>query len=202
MGHIRIQKRIFSVVLAVLTCLFLILWGEGMKAPSQFNWVGVHRAIAQTNRTQEIAAQVYQRLPDFPRENQYVRKDTGKVDPDNTLVSRLIRYHLYVKSRPSNYRLDWKLTLADYLGANEYLVDSSYPGFDTLRENPLSGDRAAIDRLNLKQRSAFVDTIVRIFNPRYDEIATPQPSPTATPTPDSRPVIRLPRAGDADLLKP
>ncbi len=109
--------------------------------------------------------QVYQQLPDLPKENQYISKETGKVAENNTLVSRMISYHVYRKNRPVNFRLDWKLTIADYLGANEIIYDFSYPGNDTLNKNPLSGDRAAIKRLTRKQRNALVQALVNAFNP-------------------------------------
>jgi len=77
---------------------------------------------------------VYEKLPDLPKENHYVLRETGEVDADNTLMRRSIRYHIFVKSRPPNYRLDWKLTLADYLDANEFISESIYPGHDLLGE--------------------------------------------------------------------
>ncbi len=91
-------------------------------------------------------------------------KQTGKVSENQTLARRLIRYHVYLKGRAPNTRLDWKLTLADYLGANEIMYDSSYPGADTLRENPINGDRTAIKRLNRSQRNTLIQTLVDIFN--------------------------------------
>ncbi len=107
---------------------------------------------------------MYEKLPDLPIENNYISKETGKVDPNNTLVGRLIRYHVFVKGRPPNYRFDWKLSLADYLGATpDYLVESVYPGNDVLRSNPMEQDRAAIQRLNRVQRDALVQALVDVF---------------------------------------
>lgn len=120
--------------------------------------------------------QVYQQLPDLPRENKYISKETGKVAENNTLVSRLIRYHMYVKGRAPVYRLDWKLTLADYLDANEVMYDTVYPGRDSLRQNPFDGDRAAIKKLNRRQRDALVQALVNVFTP----------SPSATQTRDAQ----------------
>ena len=71
------------------------------------------------------AQQIYAQLPDLPLENQYIDQETGDRDEANTLVRRLIVYHLLVKGRPPFYRLDWKLTLADYLGANELILGAS-----------------------------------------------------------------------------
>jgi hypothetical protein len=47
---------------------------------------------------------LYTALPDMPKENQYKNKDTGKIAENNTLGSRLIRYHIYVKGRSPIYR--------------------------------------------------------------------------------------------------
>ncbi|MGA7932716.1 MAG: hypothetical protein WCA35_03975 [Kovacikia sp.] len=121
---------------------------------------------AQLLRPDEVWRAVYQRVPDLPLENQYVSRETGKVDPDNTLVGRLIRYHVYLKGRPPFYRLDWKVTLADYLGVNGAMEESTYPSHNTLRKNPLEGDIVAINRLNLTQRNALIQALVDAFSPQ------------------------------------
>ncbi len=54
--------------------------------------------------------------------------------------------------------------MADYLDANEVMYESSYPGNDTLRKNPLAGDRAAIRRLTRQQRNALVQALVNTFS--------------------------------------
>ncbi|MBD1935950.1 hypothetical protein H6F73_01240 [Microcoleus sp. FACHB-68] len=173
-----------------------------LKEVGNFGMLRPQPVFAQQATAVQAGAQVYQRLPDFPLENDYVNQETGKVDPDNTLVSRLIRYHIYVKGRPPNYRLDWKLTLADYLGANELIDETVYPGRDVLRENPMEKDRAVISRLDRTQRDALIQALVTIFNPNYENIAEPEPAPNPAPdipqTPNRKP---LPQAGDADLLK-
>jgi hypothetical protein len=156
---------------------------------------------AQETRVGDAWQQVYDRLPDLPRENQYVNRDTGKVTESNTLISRLIRYHVYVKSRPVNFRLDWKLTLADYLGANELIISATYPGGDALRTNPLPGDVAAIQGLNRAQRDALVQTLVDVFSVKTEE--TPAAAPvTPVPSPVPAEPVREPRPGDAQLLLP
>jgi hypothetical protein len=168
----------------------------------------VQPLVAQDLRVGEAWQQVYQLLPDFPLENQYINRETGKVAESNTLISRLIRYHIYVKARPVNYRLDWKLTLADYLGVNERMPASTYPSADTLRTNPFQNDVAVIRSLNRTQRDALVQTLVNIFTTREGASA-----PTASPTPqvpNAPPVPvaplaapqRDPRPGDAHLLLP
>lgn len=153
----------------------------------------------QELRVSEAWRLVYQQLPDFPKENNYVSKETGKVDPNNTLVGRLIRYHLFVKGRPGNYRLDWKLTLADYLGVTaEFLEESVYPGGDVLRLNPMERDRTVIQGLNRAQRDTLIQVLVDIFNGNAPSVpaagGSQERSPSEVPPP--------PQPGDAKLLMP
>lgn len=138
-------------------------------------------AEAQIIRAEGAWRKVYEQLPDLPRENNYTSKETGKVAEENTLVGRLIRYHLYVKGRPPFYRLDWKLTLADYLGLYGQIDEEDYPGRTQLTKNPLDGDVAAIRKLDRAQRDALVQALV-------DSFASQQRSPRAVP----KPVIQLP----------
>ncbi|KAM3092748.1 hypothetical protein ACKFKG_21260 [Phormidesmis sp. 146-35] len=154
------------------------------------------------SRVQDAWSKVYQQLPDLPLENQYINRETGKVDPNNTLVSRMVRYHQYIKGRPLVYRLDWKLTLGDYLGINEPMLESSYPGFDNLRKNPLESDRAAISRLTRRQRNALVQALVNVFNPSASQPITPSVAkPVAKPQPTPTPAAS-PQTGGARLLLP
>ena len=163
--------------------------------------------VAQESQPQPVRAQdawkfVYERLPDLPIENNYISKETGKVDPNNTLVGRLIRYHVFVKGRPPNYRFDWKLSLADYLGATpDYLVESVYPGNDVLRSNPMEADRTAIQSLNRIQRDALVQALVDVFSGNSSQ----KPAPPSGGKPQDRsnsPQIPQPQPGDAKLLMP
>ncbi|WP_017317973.1 hypothetical protein [Mastigocladopsis repens] len=162
-----------------------------------FLLIGIHQpTYAQRISPGDAWQPVYQQLPDLPRENQYVSKETGKVAENNTLVSRMIRYHIYVKGRAPNYRLDWKLTLADYLGANEVMYETSYPGNDTLRKNPFDSDRAAIARLNRRQRDALVQAIVNVFSPNSQNTQVPTPNnsnQSEETTPTSR---QVPKPGN------
>jgi hypothetical protein len=157
------------------------------------NLLGIQPAVAQRVSPSDVWQQVYQQLPDLPKENKYISKESGKVAENNTLASRLIRYHIYIKERSPVYRLDWKLTLADYLGGNEIMYDTTYPGNDTLRKNPIDGDRAAIKRLSRQQRNDLVQTLVNIFSPSVQN--TSQPSRPTSPTPQK------PQTGGAELLK-
>ena len=182
---------LLRLTVGALTGICLLLWKVEVRDSGILKLIGVQPATAQFLIPQDAWRQVYERLPDLPRENQYVSRETGKVDPDDTLVSRLIRYHVKVKLRPPNYRFDWKLTLADYLGVNEYLVESGYPSNNTLRENPMEGDRKAIQKLTRAQREALVDVLVSILNPNRTNPKAPtpktSPSPPTTPTPVERP---------------
>lgn len=167
----------FIVKALQLAILFLvgtgIILGLGISESKYTSLITVQPVLAQRISPSEVWQQVYQQLPDFPKENQYVSKETGKVAENNTLVGRLIRYHVYVKERSPAYRLDWKLTLADYLNANETMYDITYPGHDTLRQNPIEGDRTAIAKLTRSQRNALVQVLTNIFSSSFS--ATPQP---------------------------
>lgn len=189
------QKLSLKKIVVALSIVSLVVLASGVKESAQPSLFSFQQVLAQTARPEDMWQLVYQQLPDLPQENQYISKETGKVDPNNTLVSRLIRYHTYVKGRPPNYRLDWKLTLADYLGANELMEETRYPGYDTLRQNPVDGDRAVIGRLNRKQRDALVQTIVDVFNGNYSVKPAPDSSvlqPSAEPSPAANPNLPQP----------
>jgi hypothetical protein len=116
---------------------------------------------AQVVRTGEIAQKIYVELPEVPLENQYFSRKINKVDSNNTLISRMIRYHAYVKGRPVMLRLDWKLTIADYLGANDIMDLASYPGQDILAVNPMDADRTAINTLSRKTRDRLIERLIK-----------------------------------------
>lgn len=165
----------------------LLIWAIATVPVAVALHLGIHHfwqppiAEAQIVRPDGAWRKVYEQLPDLPRENHYISRETGKVAEENTLVSRLIRYHLYVKGRPPFYRLDWKLTLADYLGLYGQLDEAQYPGRPQLNKNPLEGDITAIRQLNRAQRDELVQALVDSFSPQ-------QRSPRAVP----KPVIELP----------
>jgi hypothetical protein len=148
-----------GLIIALITVSFMVL-GLGNS-----NSNSISPAVAQRISPSDVWQLVYKELPELPKENQYISKDTGKVAENNTLANRLIRYHIYIKGRSPIYRLDWKLTLADYLNANETIYEASYPGNDSLKQNPLEGDRTAIAKLTRNQRNSLVQTLVNIFNP-------------------------------------
>ncbi len=109
-----------------------------------------------------VATQIHEQLPELPLENQYVSSETGSVDAENTLVSRIIRYHLYIKERPTNLRFDWKLTIADYLGAFEPIKPEDYPDYG-LRENPMADDVLAVENLGWEVRDRLLNLLYESF---------------------------------------
>ncbi len=154
---------------------------------------------------------VYQLLPTLPQENYYISRDTNDVATDNTLVGRIVQYHMNVQQRSPFFRLDWKLTLADYLRVNEGINTSSYPGANTLEENPLEGDRQAIAALSRAQRDELVEVLVILFNPNYisnlqatpiHDLSSPTPTPSTPTAPPPSSLPSLPQPGDAQLLAP
>lgn len=204
------RARRFATLACLATCLALA--GEQLLAgipTSNSNLRGpAVRAQAvpgQSLRAESVAAAIYQRLPDLPKENQYVRRESGEVDESFTLLERFIRYHQDLKKRSTRFRLDWKLTLADYLGVNEPLNADRYPGNSTLETNPLVGDTAAIRQLNRRQRAELVALLVSFYAPAQEPSPTPTVSPQSQPpaseaVPPTQPSLSQP--GDAQLLMP
>jgi hypothetical protein len=178
-------------ILTILCLVIVLTVGWGIWQP---------RVISQTQRPETSAQQIYQKIPDLPQENNYTRRDTGAIDPNNTLISRLIRYHQDTKKRLSNIRFDWQLTLGDYLGVNEKIIEERYPGSSTLTVNPMGTDIKAINSLNRRQREQLVTVLVSIYNPRIAAVENPDPSPSPSPSPSPR-NPSLSKPGDADLLK-
>ena len=160
--------------------------------------------FAQSLRPEIVSEKVYEGIPDFPKENNYISKETNEVNSDNTLVARLVRYHQYIKTRPTIFRLDWKLTLADYMRKNEIIKEERYPGSSTLTQNPLAQDRQVISNLTIKQRDELVNMLVSIYNPNFKNHSDTLPSQNNSPSRDNKtsPSFKLPQPGGADLLLP
>lgn len=192
-----------SLVLASFIFLAVSFVKSDRLSKTSFN-LGLSVAKAQELRPEIVAAEVYRRIRELPQENQYLSQETGEVDLNNTLISRLIRYHQYVKNRPLNYRLDWKLTLADYFGVNEPIRDFRYPGSSTLQNNPKDGDRAVIINLTRPQRNELVETLVSIYTGKSQNNSTTNSSdsPTQPASNNSNSLPKLPQSGDAELLLP
>jgi hypothetical protein len=146
----------------------------------------------------DVANRLYEQLPDLPREDSYVYQEGGDAATRSTLLSRLIAYHTEVMRRPTAYRFDWKLTLADYLGANEIMVRSRYPGADVLSTNPIDNDRAVIADLSRSQRDELVRVLVETYNPNFAALRNPSEAAEETTAP---PPVVMPRPGAADLLR-
>lgn len=168
-------------------------------------------ARAQTINVGDLVPLVYEALPYLPLENDYVDLD-GDPAPQSTLLSRFVRYHTFVQQRSPLFRLDWKLTLADYLGENETMFADSYPNQERLQENPFAGDREAIQALTRAQREELVNTLVDLLNPLGSQPTPPaaainEPDPTSQPQPlpgmgTGTPLPQEPQPGDAELLAP
>jgi len=147
----RLSTR-FPRLMTIAIVMAILLTFTGITATS---------AIAQVVRTAEIAQKIYLAIPEVPLENQYFNQKLNKIDPNNTLINRLLRYHAYVKGRPTGVRLDWKLTIADYLGANDIMDLATYPSQDVLTVNPMDSDRAALNTLSRATRNRLIEALIQ-----------------------------------------
>ncbi|NJK64741.1 MAG: hypothetical protein HC921_20400 [Synechococcaceae cyanobacterium SM2_3_1] len=136
-------------------------------------------AQAQLRLVPEASQQVYETLPALPRENQYQYIDPETGDPEtNTLVRRMMLYHLQIKARALTNRFDWKLTLADYLEKNEAIFAQAYPGSQTLTKNPYTQDKVAVQSLTRQERAALLEAILIALggDPTPPQLYIPPPS--------------------------
>jgi hypothetical protein len=203
-------KKFKKLILLFILALGLILgggWGQVAQSQNPPNPNLPRPIVTQTVRIQTVSRLIYAQMADFPAENQYLNRRTGVVDTEDTLVSRLIRYHVVAKNRAPMLRFDWRLTLADYLGVNEPMIEDRYPGTDTLQPEPMRGDRTAVSRLTPTQRMSLINLLVAAFTPVAIEPAQlifPTPAPSVspisipTPTPSG---LQLPQPGDAQFLR-
>ncbi|MGL5032312.1 MAG: hypothetical protein ACRC6M_00750 [Microcystaceae cyanobacterium] len=197
----RLTRQIFCFGLGLLLTIWL---GFGYSLSTEKAIAQSSTSSQSTLRVEEAAKKVYEKLPYLPLENQYIRQDTGKVDPEHTLISRFIRYHQDLKRRANRYRFDWRITLADYLGVNEIITADSYPGNVTLQINPMTTDVKAIQALNRRQRQELVDLLVQIYKiPGETQTKTPDKTPKKPTQPavvdPTKPGLSQP--GDSQLLK-
>lgn len=195
------SRKIKQITISAKPSRFTIAFSLGLLLSFVLNTgfiVQLSPLLSQTARPNTVAEQVYQNLSFLPLENEYMTQ-SGEVASQNTLLSRLLRYHEYVKSRPVNYRFDWQLTFADYFGINELIRANRYPGHETLTVNPLEGDRQVITSLTRQQRNQLIDTLLAIYNPQSD---TPQQEVTTPNNTLEEQKPSLPQPGDADLLLP
>ncbi|NJN88016.1 MAG: hypothetical protein HC881_19145 [Leptolyngbyaceae cyanobacterium SL_7_1] len=200
------------VAIALFSCILALL--SAFHPTPSYGDTGI---VAQANpdqsrfRVYDAWQLVYEQLPNFPQENQYVSAATGDVAEDNTLISRLVRYHVLIKGRSPVHRLDWKLTLADYLGVNEVIFPASYPGQDALQTNPMTGDVAVIQSLNRVAREQLISTLIGVFAEAGWTASTPTadlPSNSVSPPSSAGSSQTAPPStvhfgtGAADLLLP
>mgnify|MGYP001794269800 CR=1 FL=1 len=154
-------SALLAAIFAVAAHFLPVFLGGGLGAVQAQPAVTIRRVEPAA-----ISAQVYARHPDLPLENNYTDA-SGTVISDSTLVSRFVRYHLFVKDRPANFRLDWKLTLADYLDSFHPMEARLYPQQDALgelsAEGPFTGDRAAIAQMTRAQRNCLAQSLFEIF---------------------------------------
>ena len=197
----RQKTSLLKLITIVCTTGLIVLGIQSNLIPGFLTAVNTPLSFAQNAQPQELWQQVYKKLPNLPLENKYVSKETNKIDTNNTLVTRLLQYHLYVKGRAPGYRLDWKLTLADYLGVNELIEEAAYPGNATLNANPIEGDRAVINRLTRKERNDLVQTLVSLFRQNSREANTTSPRVNSSSNPNQSNSPSPPRPGDAQRLK-
>jgi hypothetical protein len=201
----RFFKSSLELLMVGLIGFFLPFWIAKIEQTNISHRYLLSPVTAQTLSPEVVANEVYEQIPDFPKANNYKSKETGELNPTHTLISRMVRYHQYIKGRPTAFRLDWKLTLADYLGANEIIKESRYPGYNTLTENPLPQDLKIVDSLTFTQRQNLVDALVNIYNPQNQNDSSNNSS-DETNTPDEEnnisPPFELPQPGGAELLMP
>lgn len=199
-------STLLMVLIGILSFLLTLL----IHRPGQLSTSVVAQTLPAGGYTllvEAVAQQVYDQFPELPKANTYLSQDQGEVAVDNTLMSRFIRYHRDIKKRPTRYRFDWKLTLADYLAVNEPMSPDRYPGFSTLQENPLEGDRQLIQELNRQQRQDLVNFLAEIYRPQTAP-ANPETPTTDTEPSQPKPAVVTPdqptlsQPGDAQLLMP
>ncbi len=171
--------------------------------------LGSSPAYAQLRLIPEAARRVYEVLPDLPLENTYIPinpNDGGPPAEEDTLVRRMMLYHLQVAGRSPTDRFDWQLTLADYCDANEPMVAQQYPGAERLTVNPYAQDKAAVQSLSRQQRQALLRALVLAFggdpDPKPLYIPPDLKTVPTLPTPEPMKPLLLPGRGEADLLRP
>lgn len=216
LAMIQFSQRQHRFLVIMLGAITLTAFGSGLELTqlqglARLTQLRSSVAVAQQPQTRivrirDVWQQVYQQMPDLPKENEYISLDTGEVAQEDTLIGRLVRYHVYVKGRSPLSRFDWKLTLADYLGINEVMLESQYPGANSLNQNPLDGDREMVRAFNRSQRQELVNTLVNSFNPNPAESASGSSSSssedrTQAPRNQQPSLPPVPQPGDAELLQ-
>lgn len=196
-------KNTLELFLVALIGFVLPFWVAKIEEKTVVTKLFLEPLNAQTLNPDMVAQKVYEQMPDLPKENQYFSQETQEKAIDHTLISRMIRYHRDVKGRPTEFRLDWKLTFADYLDANETINESRYPGITTLTQSPFLKDKEIINSFTSSQREKLVNLLVSIYNPQMEDNSNSEveTKPSSGQNPDNR-TFQLPKPGSADLLLP
>jgi len=181
------RRSILYSLLACLVVLLLTLTPQSSLTQSS------------TLHPESSSDKVYQAFPNLPKNNEYKRVENGKINSESTLISRLIRYHQDVKKRPTGYRIDWLLTMSDYLGFNEPIKEGQYPGYSTLQINPMKDDIKIIRSLTRFQRRALLDFLVTLYAP-VEQMHKDIPSKDDSTKSDIPTKPGLSKPGDAKLL--
>jgi predicted negative regulator of RcsB-dependent stress response len=88
----------FPQKLKIQRIILLVFWlGIGIF----FWWLSWQSTgMSQIQRPETVAQQIYQAMPDLPKENNYIRRETGAIDPNKSLSSLSSRYQKKIYSHP------------------------------------------------------------------------------------------------------
>ena len=118
----------------------------------------VGEPLLAATHTGGIADQLYTQYPDIPR---------AEDQSSNTLLSRFIDYHIEAKARPTQYHLDWELSMADYLDASYDHKQSSVGASGSSRVSGPVGvssvDKQAMQTLSPQQRNQLISSLEQLF---------------------------------------
>ncbi len=99
----------------------------------------------------EKAEQIAELVPNLPAQEEREK-----------WLQRILLYHVRTKGRLANSRFDWRLTFADFLGANNPMYADQYPPGDT-EENPLNSDRELFQAMSRQERNEFLAAILEVY---------------------------------------
>ena len=179
----------------------------------------MHRS-AFGQRLRDIPEQVdliYELMPELPLEDNYVSIN-GEVMSGSNWLKRLLLYHIQTQGRLPDSRFDWRMTFADFLGANEPIYANQYPGAASFATNPLNRDRELFRALTRQERNRLLEALEAVYgntsviNP-LEKLAAVNGSSTSltiqesqqeteAATEDRAVTIDVAEPGAADLLLP
>ena len=87
----RLLKNSLELLLVALIGFLFPFWVTKIELRNFSRNFFVAPVNAQTLNPEKVAVEVYKQMPDLPKENQYTREETQEIDPDNTLISRMVR---------------------------------------------------------------------------------------------------------------